>query len=141
MKKPLILNLVLAIVAVSICGCQTLGPGPSDEQLISTMMTDWKAAMKTADLNQLMATYSEDYVSERGDNKESMRDWMGRAFDEGVMDSVEVRIEDAQITIKGDEAVFGPVEFVSDRGKFVLDYKLRKENGIWLIAGSENQNQ
>ncbi len=142
MKKSVILNLsLLVLVTFLVCGCQTLGVGPSDEQLVNTTMAEWKAAMAAQDIDKLMAAYSENYVSSRGGGKDSIRELMTRAFDEGFMDSVEVKIEDAQITIEGDKATFGPVEFVSDRGAFTLEYKLQKEDGAWLIVSSKRLEQ
>ncbi len=142
MKKSVILNLSLFVLAAFlVCGCQTLGVGPSDKELISTTMAEWKAAMVAQDIDKLMAAYSENYVSSRGGGKDSIRELMTRAFDEGFMDSVEVKIEDVQITIEDVKATFGPVEFVSDRGTFTLEYKLQKENGAWLIVGSKRLEQ
>ncbi len=142
MKKSIILNLGLAVfVSAFLCGCQTIGVGPSDEELISSTMTEWKAAMAGKDIDKLMATFSDDYVSTRGSGKDAMREFMTRAFDEGFMDNVEVNVENAQITIEGDKATFGPVEFISDRGTFALEYSLQKENGAWLFVGSKRQQQ
>ncbi len=142
MKRSVILNLTpVVLAAFLICGCQTLGVGTSDEELISTTMAEWKAAMAAQDIDKLMAVYSENYVSSRGGGKDSIRELMTRAFDEGFMDNVEVKIEDAQITIEDDKATFGPVEFVSDRGAFVLEYKLQKEEEAWLIVGSKRLEQ
>ncbi len=142
MKRSVILNLSLFVLAAFlVCGCQTLGVGPSDEELISTTMAEWKAAMVAQDIDKLMAVYSENYVSSRGGGKDSIRELMTRAFEQNFMDSVEVKIEDVQITIEDDKATFGPVEFVSDRGTFTLEYKLQKEDGAWLIVGSKRLEQ
>jgi len=138
MKRSVILNLSpVVLAAFLVCGCQTLGVGPSDEELISTTMAEWKAALVAQDIDKLMAAYSENYVSTRGTGKDSIREFMARAFEQSFLDSVEVKIEDAQITIEGDKATYGPVEFVSDRGTFTLEYKLQKEDGAWLIVGSK----
>ena len=141
MKKSFILNLSLVVLAIILCGCQTLGVGPSDEELVSTTMAEWKAGMAAKDMDKLMATFSENYVSTRGTGKDSMREFMTKAFDEGFMDNVEVNVENAQITIEGDKATFGPVEFVADRGTFKLEYSLQKEDGAWLIMGSKRHEQ
>jgi len=138
MKKSVIMNLgMAALIMVLAGGCQ-LG-GPSDKELINTTMTDWKAAHAAKDLDRLMATLSENYVSMRGDGKDSMREFLSRAFEGGFMDSVEIKIENAQITIEGDKATFGPVEFIGDRGTFAFKHILQKENGNWLIVGAEMQ--
>jgi ketosteroid isomerase-like protein len=140
MKKSVILNLSLAVlVAILVCGCQTAGP--SDEQLVSTTMADWKASLIAEDLDRLMTVYSMNYISTRGSGKDSMREFMTGAFESDFMDNVEINIEDAKIIIEGDKAAYGPVEFVSDRGTFVLEYKLRKEEEAWLIVGSTRLEQ
>jgi len=142
MNKSIITKLGMGVLIVLlVCGCQIAGKGPSDEELINATMADWKAAHVAQDLDKLMATISENYVSMRGGGKDSMREFLTRAFEEGWMDEVEVKIEDAQITIEGDKATFGPVEFISDRGTFALDYILQKEDGTWLIVGQERQEQ
>jgi len=97
--------------------------------------------MAAQDIDKLMVVYSENYVASRGGGKDSIREFMARAFEQGFMDNVEVKIEDAQITIEDDKATFGPVEFVSDRGTFTLEYKLQKEDGAWLIVGSKRLEQ
>ncbi len=142
MKKSVILNLSLAVLAaVLVYGCQTLGVGPSDEELVSTTMAEWKAAMAAKDMDKLMATFSDNYVSTRGTGKDSMREFMTKAFESNFMDNVEINIEDAEVMIEGDKAVFGPVEFISDRGTFTLEYKLQKEEEAWLIVGSTRLEQ
>jgi len=142
MKRSVILNLSpVVLAAFLVCGCQTLGVGPSGEELISTTMVEWKTALVAQDIDKLMAAYSENYVSTRGTGKDSIREFMARAFEQSFLDSVEVKIEDAQITIEGDKATYGPVEFVSDRGTFTLEYKLQKEDGAWLIVGSKRLEQ
>ena len=140
MKKSVILNLSLAVlVAILVCGCQTMGP--SDEQLVNTTMADWKASLVAEDLDKLMAVYSMNYISTRGSGKDSIREVMTKAFESNFMDNVEINIEDAQVVIEGDKAVFGPVEFISDRVTFTREYKLKKEDGNWLIVGSTRLEQ
>ncbi len=140
MKKSVILNLSLAVlVAILVCGCQTAGP--SNEQLVSTTMADWKASLIAEDLDKLMTVYSMNYVSTRGTGKDSMREFMTTAFESDFMDNVEINLEDAEIIIEGDKATYGPVEFLSDRGTFTLEYKLQKEEEAWLIVGSTRLEQ
>ena len=140
MKKSVILNLSLAVlVAILVCGCQTAGP--SNEQLVNTTMADWKASLIAEDLDKLMTVYSMNYVSTRGTGKDSMREFMTKAFESDFMDNVQIKIEDAEIIIEGDKATYGPVEFVSDRGTFTLEYRLQKEEEAWLIVGSTRLEQ
>jgi len=141
MKKAFILNLSVVVLAVTLCGCQTLGVGLSDEELVSITMAEWKAALVDKDMDKQMAAFSDNYVSSRGSGKDAMCERMTRAIEQGFLDSVEFNIEDAQITIEGDKATFSPVEFISDSGAFALEYTLQKENGTWLIISSKRHEQ
>ena len=142
MKKSVILSLSLVVLpALWFCGCRTVSPGPSNEQIVKTTMANWKESLIAEDLDKLMAVYSMSYVSTRGTGKDSMREFMTKAFESNFMDNVKVNIEDAQVVIEGDKATFAPVVFVSDRGTFTLEYNLQKEDGAWLIVGSKRLEQ
>ena len=142
MKKLVILSLSLVVLAaLLVCGCQILGVGPSDEELVSATMADWKATLIAHDLDKLMETYSEDYVSTQGGGKDSVHEFIAGAIEQGYLDNVKVNLEDAQIMIEGDKANIGPVELTSDAGTYVLEYTLQKEEGIWLIVGSTSLEQ
>lgn len=140
MKKPVIMNPVVAVVIVVLAGGCQVG-APSDEELINWTMTDWKAALTARDLDRLMATYSENYVSARASGKDSVRERMTRIFDRGWMDNVKVNLENAKTTIDGDKAEFGPVKFNSDEGMFTRQFTLQKEYEAWLLVGSNGQEQ
>lgn len=135
MNRSVIMKLgVCLVTAVLVCGCQSVG-GPCDEELINCTMTDWKAALIAQDLDKVMAAYSEDYTSTRG-GKDSVRKFMTRVFEEGYLDNAKVNLEKVEIATEGEKAEFGPVEFISDRGTFRLEYTLQKEDEAWLIVGS-----
>jgi len=136
MKKSVIMSSGVAVVIVILAGSCQVG-APSDEELINWTMTNWKAALKAQDLDRLMATYSENYVSARASGKDSVRERMTGIFDRGWMDNVKVNLENAKTTIDRDKAEFGPVEFSSDRDVFTREYILQKEDGVWLIIGSK----
>ncbi len=137
MNRSVILMLAVAMVAaVLIGGCRT---GPSDEELIGTTMADWKTALVAEDLDKVMAGYSDDYTSERGDGKEQVRQFMATVFEEGWMDNAKVILEEAETAIEGDKATFGPVKFTSDRGAMAINYTLKKEEESWRIVGSKSE--
>ena len=59
-KTVVMISGVVALAVVMLCGCQILGMGPSDEDLVNATMADWKAALIAHDMDKLMETYSED---------------------------------------------------------------------------------
>lgn len=139
MKNSVILDLVLLFFAVVFCGCQTPVEGPSDKQLINTTMTEWKAALEAKDLDRLMAVFSDNYLSSSGSSKVAMREGMAGAIERGSLDNVKIKIENAKLTIIGDQATFGPVEMTSDRATLTIEYTLQREDDKWLIVGSKRQ--
>jgi len=141
MGKSVVMNLgVVALAAVLLCGCQILGLGPSDEDLINATMAKWKTALIAHDMDKLMETYSENYRNIEGGDKNAVREFIAEVIEQGYLDNLEVNLEDAQITIEGDMATVAPVELTSDTGTYVLEYnKLQKENGDWLIVDSKGQ--
>ena len=139
MKKSVILNLVLLVFAVVFCGCQTPVKGPSDKQQINTTMTEWKAALEAKDLDRLITLFSDNYVSSSGSGKVAMRERMAGAIERGSLDNIKIKIENAKITLVGDQATFGPVEITSDRGTLTIEYTLQREDVKWLIVGSKRQ--
>ena len=139
MKKSVILSLVLLVVAMVFCGCQTPVKGPSDKELINTTMTEWKAAFEARDLDRLMAVFSDNYVSSSGSGKVAMRERMAGAIERGSLDNTNIKIENAQLTLLGQMATFGPVEITSDRGTLTIEYTLKREDDKWLIISSKRQ--
>ena len=141
MGKSVIMNLgVVALAVVMLCGCQILGLGPSDEDLVNATMAKWKAALIAHDMDKFMETYSENYTNIEGGGKNSVREFVTGVIEQGYLDNLEVNLEDAQITIEGDMATVAPIELTSDTGVYVLEYnKLQKENGDWLIVDSKGQ--
>ncbi|MCP4610544.1 MAG: nuclear transport factor 2 family protein [Planctomycetes bacterium] len=139
MKKSVILNLIVLVFVAVFCGCQAPVKGPSDKELINTTMTEWKAALEAKNLYRLMAVFSDNYVSSSGSGKVAMRERMAGAIERGSLDNVNIKIENAQLTIVGEQATFGPVEFTSDRGTLTIEYTLQREEDKWLIVGSKRQ--
>ena len=139
MKKSLITKLGAGVlVAVLFCGCQT---GSSDEKLINTTITNWKAALVAQDLDKLMDSYSEDYESDRGFDKEDIRGFMERGIDEGFLANIEVDIEGAEIAIEGDKAQVAPVVWAGRRGEMTIEFTLQKEGDTWRIVSSKRERR
>ena len=68
-----------------------------------------------------------------------MRESMAGAIERGSLDNIKIKIENAKITLIGDQAAFGPVEITSDRGTLTIEYILQREDVKWLIVGSKRQ--
>ena len=142
MKKSVIVALIVGVLTATLmCGCmsETVGRGPSDEELINQMLSKWKAAILAQDIDMLMALHSESFKSFEAPDKESQAAVMQNYFDAGYMDDAKVGLEGAEITIEGDKAnVTGVVLDVTvGEGRYPLTFGLQKENGAWLIIDFE----
>ena len=103
------------------------------------MMTEWKGAFEAKDLDRLMVLFSENYMSAGGSSKVAMRESMAGAIERGSLDNVEINIQNAQLTLVGETATFGPVEIKSDRGTLAIEYTLEKEDMNWFIVSSKRR--
>ncbi|TKJ36350.1 MAG: hypothetical protein CEE38_11055 [Planctomycetes bacterium B3_Pla] len=140
MCKSFITNCgLIALFAVAVSGCQILGGGPSDKDLVNATMGDWKAALIAHDMDKLMENYSESYLNTQGGNKASVRDFISGAIEQGYLENTKVNLETAKVTIKDDKANVAPVQVISDGGDYVLEFKLQKEEAGWLIVFSQMQ--
>ena len=137
MKRSILVKLGAGVLAVLLCGCATLGKGPSDEELIAATIEQWSAGLAAQDADKVMATYSEDFESADMPDKDSMAELIEMAIDQGFLEDVEVIADEAETVIEGDTATFGPVELSGAMGSMMFDFELQKEAGAWLIVGTE----
>lgn len=138
MKRSILVKLGAGVVAVLlVCGCATLGKGPSDEELIAATIAEWSAGLAAQDADKIMATYSEDFESADMPDKDSMRELIEMAIDQGFLEDAEVISDEAETVIEENTATFGPVELSGAMGSMMFDFTLQKEAGAWLIVGTE----
>ena len=129
--------LVAAMVVALVCGCATMGKGPSDEELIKQTLDGYAAGLVSQDVDKMMAAYSDDFEGESGAGKEDMRQFLSGAVDQGYLDDVEANVEECEIKIEGDKATVGPVEYSSAMGSMTFEYTMKKEaDGCWRIVES-----
>jgi len=138
MKTPVKAIACLAcLTLVLVCGCQIVGEGPSDEELIRNTLSDWGAGIKAQDIGKVMATYSEEFESSETPDKDSQRDLIEGYIDAGYMDESEIDLEQAEVTIEDGKASVTGVGFTTVMGEFGLEFALQKEDGAWLITDFE----
>lgn len=129
--------LVVGILAVFAAGCATMR-GPSDEELIQNTLNGWKAALENQDIDAMMAFYSEDFTTDRGNTKEELREFFQGAKDQGYLEGAQADLSAAETTIEDGTAEVGPIYLSSDAGSLDTTLFLKKEeDGVWRIVGSE----
>ena len=130
-------RLVLVVVMVSlVCGCGTLGEGPTDEERIAETLAQWKATTEAQDLEGMMATYSADFSAENVRGKAVLRETMAQALEEGHFEDAEVDLQDVETVVEGRNATVGPIGMTGVFGAAQIGLDMRKEaDGVWRIVG------
>jgi len=137
MRKSALLKVGAGVVVMAlVCGCASLGQGPSDEELIGRMLDTWKAAAEAQDLDAQMALFSENFEGEQG-GKDELKEFMLEAKDMGYLDDMKVIVDDVELKIDGTTATAYPLMIETAMGGATVGLELTKEAGGWMITGME----
>ena len=137
MRKSDFLKLAVGMVVVMlVCGCAAFGKGPSDEELIGTLLEQWKAAVIAQDIDAQMALLSDNFEGSEGD-KEETREFMLQVKEMGYLEDAQVLLEEAELTIEGNTATVSPIEIETAMGMATADLTLTKETTGWIITGMD----
>jgi len=137
MSKFALKMLAVGVLAIFAAGCATMG-GPSDEELVQNTLAEWKAAFEKQDIDAMMAAYSENFTTDRGNTKEELKEFFQGAKDQGYLEGVEADMSAVEIAIEGDTAQVDPIYLSSSAGSLETSLVLKKEDdGVWRIVGSE----
>lgn len=129
---------VALVVAAS--GCATLFGGPSDAELVAALMAKWETAFEANELETILSCYSEDFTGTNSSSKERLRAFLSGMIDGGVLEGIQIDLEQAETTIEGETARVAPVALEVDYNYLSLDLELRKEtDGVWRIVGSQHR--
>jgi len=136
-RSRVALVLAATMVVALVCGCATMGKGPSDEELIMETLNGYTAGLVSQDIDKLMAAYSEDFEGENGATKEDLRELLSGAIDQGYLEDVEADLEECEIKIEGGKAAVGPVGYSAAMGSITVEYTMKKDpDGVWRIVES-----
>jgi hypothetical protein len=132
MKAAATLGLCL-LMAVMAVGCATTSAkGPTDEEQVQGVVTQWSELLPAGEVDKLMALHSENFKFDDGGKAE-----LGRYLNEHKSDvtGAEVDTKNAKITVTEDKATAGPIGLAGPGFSIDLTLDLTKENGQWLITG------
>jgi hypothetical protein len=140
MKKSGLVAVGVAVLTVLlVCGCKSTPKGPTDEELIANLITEWQAGVTAKDIDRMMAVYSESFAGSRGEDKAGVRAFMEQAMAAGYLDGVQIDTTGATTTIEEGKATVGPVKLTGAMGAVNITMNLVKEEAGWLIVGSQMQ--
>ena len=129
---------ICAFAVVAMMGCATGGGGGmSDEDAVAMIADKWEEAIKAEDISVSIDYYSDNYEDAESGNKEEYQEWISGIMEQGFLEGAEVDRSDAEITIDGDEATYGPIDLSSDAGGWTIDIMMAKEAEGWKIVSTE----
>jgi len=136
MCKRVFCGLLTGVLVLGVCGCATTQKGASDDALIRQTLATWKSGLESHNIDVLMSTLSEDFVSEEGGSKADFREYVAGLIDDGTLSGAKMDIDNARVTIEEEMATVENAGLSGDRGTVVIDMDLKKEDdGAWRIVG------
>ena len=129
---------VMLLAVLALIGCATGVKGPSDEELVKSLLTAWKGAILEKNADKMMAAFAEDfshhgYEYEAAD-KAALRKFVDNCEQQGYFSGVEISFDGASTLIKGDTATVSGIQFKNDQGTVTVELKAKKGKAGWLIA-------
>ncbi len=144
MNKVKCMQWILVPAAILLLvGCASGGggaaAGPSDEELIQTLVDTAMTALAAKDIDTLVALYSDDFSSDSGDKADTEAFLQGAA-EQGFLDGLEIDQSGMAITVDGMTASAGPIALEGAFGAITLSFELEKRDGSWIVT-SQLQDQ
>ena len=133
---------MVAALAVAVALGLTLGCAgmkkPSNEEQISTVINNLKAALEAKDKAKVLSTLSEKFNQPDIGDKAAVADLIQMGIDMGYVDDGKVDLSQMKIKVDGNTATAGPIEASSSPGSVTVMIDLAKEADGWkIISGGE----
>ena len=95
-------------------------------------------AMRTGDVDALIAFYSEDWTDHHGATRDSLKDRYQGTPDKGGRGDISFDLSAAEVVVDGDIATITPVTLISSAGSITHTHKLKMEaDGVWRFVQTE----
>jgi len=120
-------------------GCAMLKKGPSDEEMLKDLLNTYVTSLEEANVEKHISIYSKDFEGTRGETYDEMTGGLDEMMPMLEDWGMEISTDQTQIAIDGDEAEIGPIVFEFSQGGVQITLLTTKEDGCWLITGSEMQ--
>ncbi|MCF6286683.1 MAG: hypothetical protein L3K26_16040 [Candidatus Hydrogenedentes bacterium] len=127
-QKAALLVLVNGIVKAKV-------PAESPAEGAMKTVNAYVKAAETADVDGMMACFSENFDHYELGNKAGMRAFLEGAEAEGMLEDMTGNVEEAEADIDGDTVTIYPVELEGLFGTATCELELKAEGGVWKIVG------
>jgi hypothetical protein len=110
------------------------------ESALKASLEEFKAmvANDKLDVEKLFGRLSEDFTHPVVRDKKGALDFvkstLGSGVADGILDQVEISIEDAEYEVDGDDAEVYPIDIDTPIGSVTLGLIGKKENGVWRVV-------
>jgi len=148
MKKTLMVGLVIALTLFAFGGFAADKPkakekakAPTDQDLITKVLDQWKAATVALDFDKVLGLYSDKFSSSEYGDKAGLKTFLKDSKSQGLFDGIAVDISKAKVEVdkkKGTASVTG-IELKVTSGSATITLDMAKEKANWLIKGMEVQ--
>jgi hypothetical protein len=130
----------LAVTALAlVVGCASAPAGPTDEELLAQLVTQWEQGLVDKDLDAVMAMYSESFSNAEASDKAAWKSYLDWLLGAGYLDGAEVDASGAETVINEGSATVGPLVLSTAAGVFNIEMNLAKEEGGWMIVGQTSR--
>ena len=136
--KLVLLGLALIAVGCASGGGGAAAPaGPSDEEMIQTLITSALDALGEKDIATMTSNFADDLTTNQGQDKEALIQFLNQANEQGFLDGMTIDTSGMTTTIDGDTAEVAGVGLEGAFGALTLGFKLEKRDGQWLVTYQE----
>ena len=127
---------VLSVMTMVGCASTPANDGPSDEELVTAVVTSIADSLKAGDIDNMISHFSDDFSSDEGGSKEATKEFLNGAKAAGYLDGIEVDISSMKVEVEkgGEKAAAGPIDLEGAFGALSLDYDLEKRDGKWIAV-------
>ena len=122
-KRALVV--VLAVVVAG--GCAGTAKGPSDLELVTQQIENFKTALLAKDIDKVLATVSETFYHPEVGDKAAARDIMKQGIDSGFTEGGQVDLTNMQVKIEKETATAYPIVASAAPGSVTVGLTLKKE--------------
>jgi len=130
--------LAVSTVVTLIFGCACTPEGAGVEAEVMATMDEYRRAFLAADVEALLALYSEDWRDHHGSTKEYLKAGYEEMREKASHKGLEVDLSKIEVVVDGDTATVTPVTLSSPEGSITYTHTLKKEaDGVWRLIRTE----
>lgn len=134
LRHPIATRMVLATMVLSFVSCQLFRFGPSDEESISRVLTQFAQGINERNIDLIEPTLSEDFQGAQGEPKSAVVAGMPQLFETAgpTMD-----VSGAEIKVEGDKATAFPIRIDAMGNVMEFRFHLARTERQWFITWTE----